>query len=87
MEQWVHDFTATDTTVNNTSLTITGNTGLILAEELSHTAPAEQPTSTEMHSHTATSLFTLNIYHTQTYYKVTGHYAGTLLSHPERNSN
>ena len=62
MEQWVHDFIATDTAVNNTSPTTTGNTGLILTEELSYTTPAEQPTSTETHSHAATSLSTLNIY-------------------------
>ena len=41
MEQWVHDFIATDTAVNNTSPTTTGNTGLILAEELSHITPIE----------------------------------------------
>jgi len=58
-----------------------------LAEELSHTALAEQLTSTEMHSYVATSLSILNIYCTQTYYKVTGRYAGTPLSYLEGNSN
>ena len=41
VEQWVYDFIATDTTINNTSLTITGNTGLILVEELSYITPIE----------------------------------------------
>ena len=41
MEQWVHDFIVTDTAVNNTLLTITGNTGLILVEELSYITPVE----------------------------------------------
>jgi len=58
-----------------------------LAEELSHTAPAEQPTSTKTHSHAVTSLFTSNIYYTQTYYKVTNRHIGTPLSHLEKNSN
>ena len=41
VEQWVHDLIATDTAVNDTLLTITGNTGLILVEELSYTTPVE----------------------------------------------
>ena len=41
MEQWVHDLIATDTAVNNTSPTTTGNTGLILVEELSRTTLIE----------------------------------------------
>lgn len=87
VEQWVYDLIATDTTVNDTSPTTTGNTDLILAEELSHTTPAEQPTSAETHSHAATSLSTSNIYCTQTYYEVTGRHAGTPFSYPEGNSN
>jgi hypothetical protein len=39
IEQWVYDFIVTDTAVNNTSLTTTGNTSLILAEELSYIIP------------------------------------------------
>ena len=41
MEQWVHNLIATNTTVNNTLLTTTGNTSLILAEKLSYTTPIE----------------------------------------------
>jgi hypothetical protein len=40
-----------------------------------------------MHSYAVISLSTLNIYYTQTYYKVTGHYIGTPLSYLEGNSN
>jgi hypothetical protein len=39
IEQWVYDFIVTDITINNTLLTTTGNTSLILAEELSHIIP------------------------------------------------
>ena len=62
VEQWVHDLIVTDTAVNDTLPTIIGNTGLILVEELSHTVPGEQPTSTETHSHAVISLSTSNIY-------------------------
>jgi hypothetical protein len=41
VKKWVHDFIVTDTAVNNTLLTTTGNTGLILAEELSYITPTE----------------------------------------------
>ena len=41
IKQWVYNFIATDTAVNNTSLIIIGNTGLILAEELSYITPIE----------------------------------------------
>ena len=41
MEQWVYNFIATDTAVNDTLLTTTGNTGLILVEELSYITPIE----------------------------------------------
>jgi len=41
IEQWVHDLIATNTAINDTLPTITGNTGLILVEELSYIAPAE----------------------------------------------
>ena len=41
IKQWVHDLIATDTAVNDTLLTITGNTGLILAEGLSYIVLAE----------------------------------------------
>ena len=83
----MHDLIVTNTAVNNTLPTTTGNTGLILAEELSHTTPAEQLTSTKIYSHAVTSLFTLNIYCTQTYYEVTGCHIGTPLSYLEGNSN
>ena len=62
MEQWVHDLIATNTTVNNTSPTTTGNTGLILVEELSYIISVKHPTNTEMYSYTAISLSILNIY-------------------------
>jgi hypothetical protein len=39
VEQWVHNFIVTDPAINNTSLTTTGNTSLILAEELSYITP------------------------------------------------
>ena len=58
----MYDFIATDTAINNTSPTITGNTGLILAEKLSYITPTEQPTSTKTHSYAVTNLSTLNIY-------------------------
>ena len=64
VEQWVYDLIATNTAVNNTLPTTTGNTGLILVEELSHTTPIKQLTSTEMYSYAVISLFTLNIYYT-----------------------
>ena len=60
---------------------------MILVEELSYITPVKQPTSTKIYSHAATSLSTLNIYYTQTYYKVTGRYVGTPLSYLEGNSN
>ena len=41
MEQWVYNLIATDTAINNTLPTTIGNTGLILAEELSHITPIE----------------------------------------------
>jgi hypothetical protein len=41
IEQWVHNFIVTNLAVNNTLLTTTGNTSLILAEELSHTTLTE----------------------------------------------
>ena len=36
IEQWVYNLIATDTIIHNTLPTIIGNTGLILAEELSY---------------------------------------------------
>ena len=39
MEQWVYNFIVTDTAVNNTLLTTTGNTSLILVKELSYITP------------------------------------------------
>jgi hypothetical protein len=87
VEQWVYNFITTDPAVNNTLPTTTGNTSLILAEELSYTIFIKQPTSTKMYSYMAISLFTLYIYYTQTYYKVTGCYIGTPLNYLERNSN
>jgi hypothetical protein len=36
VEQWVYDFIAINTTVNNTLLTTIGNTSLILTKELSY---------------------------------------------------
>jgi hypothetical protein len=41
VEQWVYNLIATDLAVNNTSPITTGNTGLILAKELSHITPTE----------------------------------------------
>jgi hypothetical protein len=40
-----------------------------------------------MYSHAATSLSTLYIYYTQTYYKVTGRHTGTPLNYLEGNFN
>jgi hypothetical protein len=60
---------------------------LILAEELSYITPIEQLTSTKMYSYTATSLSTLYIYYTQTYYEVTSYYIGTPLNYLEGNFN
>ena len=87
VKQWVYNLIATDTAVNNTLLIIIGNTSLILAEKLSHITPVEQLISTKTHSHAATSLSILNIYCTQTYYKVTGCYTKTPLNYLEGNSN
>jgi hypothetical protein len=87
VEQWVYNFIATDPIINDTSPTTIGNTSLILAEELSYIIFIKQPTSTEMYNYAATSLSTLYIYCTQTYYKVTGCYAGILLNYLEGNFN
>jgi hypothetical protein len=62
VKQWVYNFIATDTAVNNTSPTTIGNTGLILAEKLSYITPIEQLTSTKIYSYAVISLFTLYIY-------------------------
>ena len=39
IEQWVYNLIATNTVINNTSLTIIENTSLIFIKELSHTIP------------------------------------------------
>ena len=41
VEQWIYNFIATNTAINNTSPTTTGNTSLILVKELSYITPAE----------------------------------------------
>ena len=64
VEKWAYDFIVANTTVNNTLLTIIGNTNLILVEKLSYIALIKQLISTEMYSYAATSLSTLNIYYT-----------------------
>ena len=64
MEQWVYNFIAINTTINDTLLTIIGNTSLILAKELSYTAPVEQLINIKTYSYVVTSLSTLNIYYT-----------------------
>ena len=63
IEKQVYDFTATDTAINNILLTITGNTSLILVEELSYIILIKLLTSTKTHSHAVISLFILNIYY------------------------